>query len=309
MYNVFWSELSGNTETTSDAIHTISDLLESKDLTWKVEQSPVYTICPQTQLELKLPYKANIKPGGRFLGLVSNHYTVVQNTECFSFLDTLVDENLIVPVTAFSLQEGRKVVVVCKMRTEHVNPGDKLNSYLFCTSSHDGSTPLRTDLVVVREVCANGMRLPEQTSTLDVVRHIGDVEKRIKLMRSTIYKYISKCEHFTETARKMAEKKLAVTQMQDVLMQLLPPTKNERTNRHLENVRSSILSLVYNSTNTLPNMEESAWALFGAVIEYFNHHRKYNSDHQRKYNSLMYGTTHQIQTRCYNLLCDLYVSS
>ena len=65
-----------------------AEALKLAGLGWKVVQEPVYT----DNRELIKGYKANVRSSDRrVLGVVSDRYKVVQNTDAFSFTDELLD--------------------------------------------------------------------------------------------------------------------------------------------------------------------------------------------------------------------------
>ena len=70
---------------------TSADALRLAGLDWKVVQEPVYT---GNQEPIK-GYKANVRSSDRkVLGVVSDRYKVVQNTDAFSFTDELLGKGV-----------------------------------------------------------------------------------------------------------------------------------------------------------------------------------------------------------------------
>ena len=79
--------------------------LEKSGLDWKVIQKPIMT----DTFELIPGFKANIRDkDNRVLGVVSDRYKVVQNSEAFAFTDALLNEGVRYE-TAGSLQDGKKI--------------------------------------------------------------------------------------------------------------------------------------------------------------------------------------------------------
>ena len=70
---------------------TSADALRLAGLDWDVVQEPVYT----GRNELVKGYKANVRSSDRkILGVVSDRYKVVQNTDAFSFTDELLGKGV-----------------------------------------------------------------------------------------------------------------------------------------------------------------------------------------------------------------------
>ena len=81
--------------------------LKLAGLDWTVVQEPVYT----DNQELIKGYKANVRSSdGKVLGVVSDRYRVVQNTDAFSFTDELLGKGVRYE-TAGAMQEGGYAVL------------------------------------------------------------------------------------------------------------------------------------------------------------------------------------------------------
>lgn len=96
-----------------------AEALRLAGLDWTVEQEPVYT----EHNEMVKGYKANVRSSDRrVLGVVSDRYKVVQNTDAFSFTDELLG-NGVKYETAGSLQEGKRVWLLARLPKEYVIAG------------------------------------------------------------------------------------------------------------------------------------------------------------------------------------------
>ena len=92
------------------------EALTAAGLDWNVIQEPIYT---ETE-ELINGYKANVRDSDRrVLGVVTDRYKVIQNTEAFAFTDSLLGEGVRYE-TAGSLQGGRKVWLLAHMPHEYI---------------------------------------------------------------------------------------------------------------------------------------------------------------------------------------------
>ena len=88
---------------------TSADALRLAGLDWTVDQTPVYT---DAGIEIT-GYKANRRNSDNaILGIVSDRYKIVQNTEAFEFTDALIGETengVVKYETAGSLCGGKRV--------------------------------------------------------------------------------------------------------------------------------------------------------------------------------------------------------
>lgn len=83
---------------------TSKDALQLAGLDWKVLQQPI-----STNGQVIEGYKANIRDSdNKVLGVVTERYRVVQNTEAFEFTDKLLGEGVRYE-TAGSLFDGKRV--------------------------------------------------------------------------------------------------------------------------------------------------------------------------------------------------------
>ena len=102
---------------------TSADALRLAGLDWDVVQEPIYTA-------FKEPiegYKANVRDcDRRILGVVSDRYKVVQNTDAFSFTDGLLGKGVRYE-TAGSLQEGKKVWLLARLPREYIIAGERIS--------------------------------------------------------------------------------------------------------------------------------------------------------------------------------------
>ena len=112
-----------------------AEALKASGLNWNVVQQPI-----MTEDSVPIPgYKANIRDtDNRVLGVVSDRYRVVQNSEAFAFTDALLGEGVKYE-TAGSMQDGKKIWLLAKLPDKYIIEGEQIEPYLVFSSSHDGS--------------------------------------------------------------------------------------------------------------------------------------------------------------------------
>ena len=130
---------------------TSEDALRISELDWKVVQDDIFTDSD----ERITGYKANIRDTDRkILGVVSDRYKIVQNTDAFSFTDELLGQGVRYE-TAGSLQDGRRVWLLARMPKEYIGGSDEICPYLVFSNSHDGTGAVKVAITPVRVVCNN----------------------------------------------------------------------------------------------------------------------------------------------------------
>jgi len=163
---------------------TSADALRMAGLDWRVEARPIYDR-NGNPIE---GYVANTRDSDNsVLGIVTNRYSIIQNSEAFAFTDAVVgDKNGVHYETAGSLRNGKQVWLLAKMPSARV-AGDDVEPYLCFTNTHDGSGAVRVCMTPVRVVCNNTLNLAlssakRQWSTI----HKGKISQKVAEAQATL---------------------------------------------------------------------------------------------------------------------------
>lgn len=126
------------------------------------------------------------------LGLTSDSYGIVQNSDAFKFVDMLcsgLDSNRTEKPTIECcgvLGKGERVFITCKMPEDIVlNPrtDDRIETYVVFTTSHDGTGSVRCMVTNVRVVCSNTLNFAmKHNSGRIAFRHSSKVMSRLDLL-------------------------------------------------------------------------------------------------------------------------------
>ncbi len=153
-------------------------------LNWNVYQSPIWT-----EKETMIPgYKANIRDADdKVLGVVTDRYKVIQNSEAFSFTDDLLGDGVTFE-TAGSLQEGRRTWILAKMPQRFIIAGDEITPYLVFMNSHDGSGAVKVAMTPIRVVCQNTLNLALRDAKRSwSTHHTGKIETKMQQAKQTLF--------------------------------------------------------------------------------------------------------------------------
>jgi len=163
---------------------TSADALRLAGLNWNVVQEPIYTDFNE---RIK-GYKANVRDSDRkVLGVVSDRYKVVQNTDAFSFTDELLGKGVRYE-TAGSLQEGKKVWLLARLPREYMIAGERISPYLVFSNTHDGSGSVKVAITPVRVVCNNTLNLALSTAKRSFsIIHMGNIQDKIQEAKDTLF--------------------------------------------------------------------------------------------------------------------------
>lgn len=216
---------------------TSADALHLAGLDWTVDQTPVYT-----DAGIEIPgYKANRRSSDNsILGIVSDRYRIVQNTEAFEFTDAIVGETengVVKYETAGSLNGGKKIWLLAKMPTQKILDDD-VEPYMCFSNTHDGSGAIRICMTPIRVVCANTLSMALNTAKRQwSTKHMGDMQSKLeeaKLCLQLADKYMRGLD---EEADRLVNATLYREQIDEILNELFP-VEDDASERKKRNVQA-----------------------------------------------------------------------
>lgn len=246
---------------------TSADALRLAGLDWRVESKPVFT-----EAGVRIPgYQANTRDkDGSVLGIVSDHYAILQNTEAFEFTDALVGEGVRYE-TAGSLREGRQIWLLGRM-PDRLIAGDKVEPFICFTNTHDGSGSVRACMTPIRVVCNNTLNAALRGAARSwSTPHKGNVKARIDEAKKTLQLADRYLVALDEEADRLANEKMSEGQITQVVSLLVPmPEKpTERQKRTVEAQRDGIVACVFSPD--LARFLHTKWGFVNAVADYVGH--------------------------------------
>lgn len=214
---------------------TSADALRLAGLDWTVDQTPVYT---DAGIEIA-GYKANRRNSDNaILGIVSDRYKIVQNTEAFEFTDALIGETengVVKYETAGSLCGGKRVWLLAKMPTQKILDDD-VEPYMFFSNTHDGSGAIKVGITPVRIVCNNTLNIALNTAKRQwSTKHIGNMQSKLeeaKLCLQLADKYM---KGLNEEADRFANATLYKEQIDEIFNEMFP-IDDDTTERKKNNI-------------------------------------------------------------------------
>lgn len=245
------------------------DALKAAGLNWTVIQK---TIC--TEDGLKIPgHKANIRAkDNKILGVVTDRYKVVQNSEAFAFTDSLLSEGVRYE-TAGSLMEGRSVWLLARLPETYQVSGDDVIPYVLFSNTHDGSGSLKVAMTPIRVVCANTLNLAlSETRRIWSTIHVGDIKNKMDEARKTLLL----AEHYMS---KLQDEGLALSHIllpdKKVLdyIEMLIPLPDNATRQQENNITllRNDMKLRYFEAPDLIDLPHNGWRFINAVSDFATH--------------------------------------
>lgn len=246
-----------------------ADALRLAELDWKVVQE---SVCTETG-ELIEGYKANIRDKDRrVLGVVSDRYKVVQNTDAFSFTDQLLGKGVRYE-TAGSLQEGRKVWLLARLPREYIIAGERINPYLIFSNIHDGSGSVKVAVTPVRVVCNNTLNLALDTAKRSFsMIHTGNIQDKIQEAKDTLFMAEEYMDCLGIEFERLRRQKMTDAQVEEYIELLLPMEKDPTPmqEKNIIRLRKDMENRYYKAPD-LQKVGNNAYRFLNAVSDFATH--------------------------------------
>jgi len=245
------------------------------------------------------------------LGLVKERYEPVQNVDAFRFFDDAIGLNKAIWQTAGFFGRGERIFVSAKLPDDILVHGDKVDSYLVFTNSHDGSTGVKILFTPIRVICQNTLNAAIRTSTNYIsFRHTKNVHSNIN-MASEILGICSKQtaalnEYYNLLFKTKVDDRTAVDVFGDIVLTTDELTKIKATGHTVEEVanhlyfalndaeistqKANVLSGMVDYYNMGIGQKEiigTGWGVYNAVSGYYSNVD--NNEGQKRMDTLLYG--------------------
>lgn len=268
---------------------TSKEALVASGLDWEVTQHSIQTMDNIIPID---GYVANLRStDGKVLGVVTDRYKVVQNTEAFEFTDSLIGEGCLYD-TAGSLNGGKTIWLLAKMPETEIL-GDKVEPYMCFTNSHDGKGAIRICMTPIRVVCQNTLNAAFNGAIRSWnTKHMGDMQSKLyeaKHCLSMADNYMKGLNNFAE---EMVKKPIYKEDIDKILEQIFP-INEEDTKTKKDRVQAMKDGFYYcYMMPDLANFNNTAWGVYNAMVDLVNHcepKRKSESYRENNWNRIMNG--------------------
>ncbi len=248
---------------------TSKEALIASGLNWKVEQKEIFTEDGVTVQG----YYANVRNTDyKVLGVVTNRYQIVQNSEAFAFTDSLI-ENGVKYETAGALKDGKKTWILARLPETYRMVDDKVVPYIVFSNSHDGAGAIKVAMTPVRVVCQNTLNLALNTaSRIWSTNHTGDIDSKMDDAKMTLFMAKSYMSELTKEAKRLNARKVLDDEVEEYIKELLPiPTNaSELMERNVINLRNDI-RMRYFYAPDLQHVGNNGYRFINAVSDFATH--------------------------------------
>lgn len=279
-----------------DHLCTSEEAIKAAGLNWDVIPKPIFD-----EFGREIPgFKVNTRSSdGKHLGVVTNRYKVVQNSEAFAFTDALLGEGVRYE-TAGSLCSGKRVWLLARMENTNLCE-ENIDPYLVFSNCHDGTGAIRVAITPVRTVCMNTLNLAlSQASRHWSCAHKGDIQGKLDEARYTLESADRYMKALEEEFGELKLKKVTEDQVRRMTDELLKAefadlvkkatvdakvvsfqdyARQQKFEEKLNRKKNDILNIYFDKPD-LKGTEHTAFRFINAVSDYATH----TTDHKETKN-------------------------
>jgi phage/plasmid-like protein (TIGR03299 family) len=216
-----------------------------------------------------------------FIGTVGDVYKPIQNVDAFDFVDTLLGvSNGAHYETAGALGVGHRIWCLARIPEADfiIDGGDKHQSYLLFTTSHDGSLSAQAKITTTRVVCQNTLSAAlANEGQLLKIKHTTNADTKLKAAKSMMGKAITSAKDLAAKLDTLSHRSLTRDSVRGIFERLFPPTEQDKANGVTMKQSSAISDILRlyetNDNNAFPAIRGSAYNMLNAFTEYTDHHR------------------------------------
>jgi len=252
-------------------------------LDWEVRKFPVYAQTDEVDgygdpitAVVPLTYATVRMDTTQALGAVGAKYMIVQNSQAFEWMDTLIgDAGGFHYHTAGSLANGRKVWLLAKAPFVIKLPDSPVELYILLSNSHDGSASVTAAATPIRVVCQNTLSAALRgAKALYKIRHTNNAETKLAEAQRVLGLAQGAADLLEKRAIAMLAQKMSEHEFGGFLEKLIPsPNEEDASKRAVtmaETAREAIRS-IWTSEPTGVDIRGTAWGAFQAVTYYVDH--------------------------------------
>lgn len=250
---------------------TSADAIKAAGLDWRVDSRPIYTDIPGGAKMRIEGQCANVRDiDNKVLGLVSDRYKIVQNSEAFDFTDSLIGEGCKYE-TAGSLFGGKKIWLLASLPEQKILD-DEVIPYVCFTNSHDGFGAIQAIMTPVRVVCNNTLNLALSSARRKwSTKHVGDLNAKMAEAKHTLELAHDYMSCLSDEAERLANIKVTDDQVQQILNELFPVTDDDsdRKKRNVAELKENFMVCML-APDILKFMG-TAWGVVQAASDFATH--------------------------------------
>lgn len=251
-----------------------AQMLEKAGLDWTVEKIPAFAEIGDKKVAVGWSALTR-SSDDRILGVVSNDWNPVQNSEAFEFFDEYCRAGDMEMHTAGSLRDGQIVWALAKVKDSfELFKGDQVDSYLLFTNPHKFGQCIDVRFTPIRVVCNNTLTLSLNQKADRVVKKnhrtvfdAAQVKEQLGIATEKLAKY-------KEMAAFLGSKKYKEESVKDYFNRIFPVIAYDKEKGPQRKELSKSATRALEVLHTQPGArfaEGSWWQAFNAVTYLTDH--------------------------------------
>lgn len=282
---------------------TAEEAIKLAGLDWQVVEQPIFRAEEGEAYKLIPSHKSVVRASDNStLGVVSQKFTPLQNSEAFEFFNPFIESGLATFETAGSLRNGKTVWVLARLNKApiEVGKGDAVNKFLMLSNSHDGTMAVRTGFTPIRVVCANTLAMSHaaKDSKLLRVMHSKQVKIRLDAIQQIVNAADAKFEATAEQYRKLVRTDVdqkALAAYVEVVFGYSAVEEERRAIAKKRTIEDITRLFETGRGSELSTAKGTYWGLYNAVTEYLSY--DYGKTQDSRLNSLWFGESARVSNR------------
>lgn len=249
--------------------------------------------------------KAIYKDNGEYISTVGSGYGLVQPFESIQYMQSYLDTSELKLTHGGQLDGGRKMFLmsdIWKAETE-IAKGDAVKCSLLSSTSFDGSSKNRIDIIITRLACLNGMKVDEKVFSVGF-KHTSKIHQRLDAAKHEIQIAVDAFYKTTNKMKVLATKKVTEQQVKTFVRNVFVSEEAEDISTRTNNQIERVLELVYaGAGNDNQAIQGTAWQAFNGVTEYVTH--EYGRNEESRLEAQWFGASADINRRAMSLAMSM----
>ena len=244
------------------------------------------------------------------LGVVGNRYTVLQNTQAFSFFDQLLKDAGARYETAGALGKGERIWLMARM-PGCLMPvrGDEVNPYCLLTNTHDGSGTIQVRFTLVRVVCQNTLTAAMSGSKEIInIRHTASAHNNLVLAGEILRDYATHFGLMGDRLSLLAATPISDDTIDEYLMKLFgDPSEAANANAasHAQNKINAVQDHYERGLGAnLPGVKGTLWGAYNAALEWVDYEFPVKGTRDRT-QSILFGAANDFRQKAFDAAMEL----
>ena len=263
----YGNEISGAT--------SYDEVLKQAGLNWTVDVHPAFADFNGTMIPVPKTNVVVRTEDQKPLGIVSDKYKIVNNSDAFAFTEAIYDSRDIEFICGGSYRDGSSTWLEAKVTGEYSILGDKVECYFIFMNSHDGTGSVKTLIVPNRVACSNALNLPVKNGKISRhwrCTHSGNPLEKINEASEVLLAGSSYMKTLTAECEMLQEIKISLDWLDKSINELFPITEDMTDEQKDKMIyRRDSLRDVYLFKDDLSDFGNTGYRFVSAVADYADH--------------------------------------